>query len=107
MNKIGFSLKELSLCNEPLEYRMVFISENSDQVKYELTKQPVNLSSRLQVFEIAEGQEIDFAVDGYYSYEIYQTTSNNLVEVGLLRVYSDSDISQIITISKDPQVYGS
>ena len=81
-------------------------SENSDDINYELIKTPVNLGSRLQVFEIEEGTEIDFSLEGYYNYEIYQTTSNNLVEVGLLRVQQESPTEQILTNHTNIQVYG-
>ena len=106
VNKIGFTLKELSFCGEPFEYRMEFKSENSEAVSYELTKTPINLGERLQVFEIDEGNEIDFELTGYYAYEIYQTTSNNLVEVGLLRVESQEVQDPTINNAQNPQVYG-
>jgi len=105
LNKVGFTLSELSICGEPAEYRMVFVSENSKDVTYELTKIPINLSTRLQVFEIDEGTEIDFAVEGFYTYEIYQTQSDNLVEVGLLRVQGAGENLQTVTTTKNPQVY--
>ena len=105
LNKIGFSLSELSICGEPEEYRMEFISENTKDLQYSITKTPINISTRLQVFEIDEPTEIDFAVEGYYAYEIYQTTSDNLVEIGILRVEGADEVIQTITNSKNPQVY--
>jgi hypothetical protein len=105
LNRVGFSLSELSICGEPAQYRMVFKSENSEAVSYEITKAPVNASQRLQVFEIEEGVDVDFAAEGYYSYEIYQTQSNNLVEVGLLRVQGPIEQVQTVSTVKNPQVY--
>ncbi len=106
VNKVGFSLRELSICGEPFEYRMEFKSENSEAISYTLTKTPINLSERLQIFLIDEGVEIDFELTGYYSYEIYQTTSNNLVEVGLIRVKGKQFPEQTINNATNPQVYG-
>lgn len=106
VNKVGFSLRELSFCGEPFEYRMEFKSENSDAINYQLIKTPINLSERLQIFEIDEGNEIDFELTGYYSYEIFQTTSNNLVEVGLLRVEKEDSEDPTMNYTKNPQVYG-
>lgn len=106
VNKVGFSLRELSICGEPFEYRMEFKSENSEAVSYELTKTPINLSERLQIFLIDEGTEIDFELTGFYAYEIYQTTSNNLVEVGLMRVEGPELQDPTINNAKNPQVYG-
>ena len=106
LNKVGFTLSELAICEDTMEFKMVFTSEDSEAVKYELTKTPINLGPRLQIFEIDEGTEIDFAIEGYYSYEIYQTTANNLVEVGLLRVVGSDFIEQTIPTSINPQVYG-
>lgn len=106
VNFVGFTLSELSICGEHAEYRMEFTSENSEDVKYILTKTPINSSKRLQEFEIDEGAEVTFALEGYYSYEIYQTTSNNLVEVGLLRVFGSESTTQVVTESTNPQVYG-
>jgi hypothetical protein len=106
INRVGFSLSELSIFGEPSEYRMEFTCEDSNVIKYTLTKTPVNVSNRLQEFEIVEGVEIDFEVTGFYSYEIYQTTSDNLVEVGLLRVIGTPNEIQTVQNSKSPQVYG-
>lgn len=105
VNKVGFSLRELSICGEPFEYRMEFKSENSEAVNYSLVKTPINLSERLQIFEIDEGNEIDFELTGYYAYEIFQTTSNNLVEVGLIRV-EGSEVQDQTMNAQNPQVYG-
>lgn len=105
VNKVGFTLSELSICGEPAEYRMVFTSQDSEGVTYELTKTPVNTGSRLQIFEIEEGVEVDFQLEGYYSYEIYQTQSDNLVEVGLLRVARTITTPQTVSTSTNPQVY--
>lgn len=105
VNIVGFSLSELSFCDEPLVYRMVFKSENSEGVQYTLEKEPVNISNRLQVFHIEEGTEIVFELEGYYSYEIYQTESDNLVETGLLRVVGENFQEQKVTDSVNPQVY--
>jgi hypothetical protein len=106
LNKLGLSVSELSNCDEPFEYRIDFVSENSEDLKYSVTKTPTNASNRLQIFEIEEGVDVTFALDGYYSYEVYQTTSDNLVEVGLLRVVSQEVAVPTIPESKNPQVYG-
>lgn len=105
VNKVGFSLKELAICDEDFEYRMVFVSENSNDIELELIKTPINASDRLDVFEIDEPNEIDFPTLGYYSYSIYQTTSNNLVETGLLRVEGPTLENTTVTASKNPRVY--
>lgn len=105
LNRVGFSLSELSICGEPAEYRMIFTSENSEGLSYQITKTPVNASQRLQVFEIEEGVDVDFAAEGYHTYEIYQTQSNNLVEVGLLRVQGTIEQIQTVSTVKNPQVY--
>lgn len=105
LNKIGFTLSELAICEDALEFLFKFTSEDSADLVYEITLSPINASERLQVFELTEGVDIDFAVEGYYSYEIYQTTSNNLVETGLLRVEGATEEPQTITNAKNPQVY--
>lgn len=105
LNRVGFSLSELSICGEPFEYRMEFKSENSEDINYQLIKTPLNLSNRLQMFEIDEGNEIDFELEGYYTYEIYQTASNNLVEIGLLRVVGPATQEQVMSQAINPQVY--
>jgi hypothetical protein len=105
VNKVGLSLSELSICGEPTEYRMEFKSENSPDIFLSLVKSPINLSNRLQIFEIEEGQDISFDIEGYYSYEVYQTTSNNLVETGLLKVEGPSTVGQVVTTNQNVQVY--
>lgn len=105
VNKVGFTLAELSICDEPAEYRMVFTSENSPAISYELVKTPINTGKRLQIFEIDEPTEVDFQLEGYYSYEIYQTTSNNLVETGLIMVEGPEEVIPTVTQSSNPQVY--
>ena len=105
LNKIGFTLSELVICEEAMEFKFVFTSENSKDVTYEITLTPLNVSERLQVFELDEPTDIDFALEGYYSYEVYQTTSNNLVETGLIRVEGASETTQQLTNTKNPQVY--
>jgi len=105
LNRVGFSLAELAIWTDPMEFRIVLISENSPLLNYELIKTPINAGKRLQIFEIDEGVEIDFAAEGYYSYQIYQTAANNLVEVGLLRVEGVEEQLPTITSSKNPQVY--
>lgn len=106
LNKVGFTLSELSICSEPLEYELKFTSEDSEDIQYTLVRIPANLSQRLQIFEITEGVDVTFEVEGYYSYEIRQTTSGNLVEVGLLRVEGENAVEQVITTATNPQVYG-
>jgi hypothetical protein len=106
INKLGFTLNELIICDENMEFLFKFTSENSAQFTYEVIKSPINISQRLQIFEFDEPNDIAFEFEGYYSYEIYQTTSNNLVEVGLLRVEGDSEQMQQLTNAKNPQVYG-
>lgn len=109
MNLIGLSLRELSIDGDPEEYRFEFTSENSKDVKVILTKIPSSSTNRLQVFSIPEGvgyTPVDFPITGYYSYEVYQTTGNNLVEVGLLRVIGEGEVVQEHISTANQQVYG-
>lgn len=106
LNTVGFSVSELSNCGEPFEYRFELVSEDSEAITFSFVKTPINASSRLQIFEIDEPTDVAFQVEGYYSYSIYQTTSNNLVEIGLLRVVGDEETPQTVTDSTNPQVYG-
>ena len=100
------TLSELSICEDVQEYRFKFTSENSNDYVEELVASPTNTSGRLQVFNIEEGVDITFPHCGYYSYEVYQTTQNNLVEVGLLRVRENVTSSPIVTFDQNVQVYG-
>jgi len=105
VNVVGFSLKELANCDEPFEYRMVFTSENSKDVELTLIKTPISSSDRLDVFEIDEPNEIDFPLEGYYHYNIYQTTSDNLVETGILKVEGADEQAATVNTSKTKRVY--
>lgn len=106
LNRVGFSVKELANCEDPMEFTFRFTSENSEGIVQEITMSPVNLGSRLQVFEITEGTDVIFDLEGYYSYEIRQTAQNNLVEVGLVRVEGEDENNPTFTTSKNTQVYG-
>lgn len=106
LNKIALSLSELSISTDPQEYRFEFTSENSKDISYSLTLEPVSSTERLQVFEIEEGVDITFDKVGYYNYEVYQTTGNNLVETGLLRVIGEQQVVQQHISSANQQVYG-
>lgn len=107
LNKVGLSLSELSIVGDPEEYRFELKSENSKDVTHTFTKTPVSSTSRMQLFEITEPTDVAFTLTGYYTYEIYQTTANNLVEVGLLRVVAENEEVQEYEPSGTDQVYGS
>jgi hypothetical protein len=107
VNRVALSLSELSILTDPDTYRFELKSENSEAIAHTFTKTPIIASERVQIFEIEEGVDVTLTLGGYYSYEIYQTTANNLVEVGLLRVATDADTTQKYTDSTKSQVYGS
>lgn len=106
INKIGLTLSELSVPGDPEEYRFEFTSENSKDVKYSLTLTPTSSTKRLQIFDIEEGEDVIFDLPGFYSYEVYQTAANNLVEVGLLRVIAEEETAQEYISTSKAQVYG-
>ncbi len=107
INKVGLSLQELSVIGDPEEYRFELKSENSKAIAHTLTLTPDSSTARMQVFEIEEGVDVTFTSEGFYSYEIYQTTANNLVEVGLLRVVGADEVVIEYPQSGNAQVYGS
>lgn len=107
VNRVGLSLSELSIPGDPETYRFELKSENSEAITHTFIKSPILTSQRIQIFEIEEGVDVTLTLNGYYSYEIYQTTGNNLVEVGLLRVANEDDTTQKYTDSTKSQVYGS
>lgn len=107
VNVVLLSLSELSICGDLQEYRFELKSENSKDIAFAFTKQPVSSTSRGQRFEIEEGVDVTLPLGGYYSCEIYQTTANNLVEVDLLRVAVDEDTTQAYNDTSTSQVYGS
>lgn len=115
LNRIGLSLRELSIATDPEEYRFDFVSENSKDVSRSVTLTPVSSTVRLQVFEIWEPvppaqkplpPSLEFPLTGYYNYEVYQTASNNLVEVGLLKVVGEDEVIQEYIEQGNSQVYG-
>lgn len=105
VNVVGFSLRELSICDEPFEYKLIFTSENTKDIQLPIVKTPISSTPRLDVFELDEPNEIDFPVDGYYSYEIFQTTSGNLVETGILKVIGEEEESTRVNTIKTRRVY--
>lgn len=106
VNRVSLSLSELSITGDPEEYRFELKSESSKDITHSFILEPVSSTSRAQVFEIEEGVDVVFTVDGYYSYEVYQTNANNLVEVGLLRVITDQSDAQQYPNTSISQVYG-
>lgn len=105
LNKIGLTLRELSIEGEPEEYLLNFVSENSKDVTCSIITVPVSSTNRLQVFEFTEGTDITFENTGFYSYDVYQTTSNNFVETGLVRVIGEDEVVQEHISTVIQQVY--
>jgi hypothetical protein len=103
-NRLGFTLEELAIKSEPRIYVFSFVSENSPSVEVSMTREPDNAGQRLQIFEITEGDDITFPLEGFYSFEVKQSTSGNLVETGLLLVEGE-ETSFITASSANPVVY--
>ena len=106
LNKIDLTLRELSILTDPEEYHFIFTSEDSKDIVVELTTEPTTSTERIQTFEITEGTDVTFDLPGYYSYEVYQTAQNNLVETGLLRVLGAEEAPIVYPESGKTQVYG-
>ena len=91
------TVTELTTIANP-EYLFEFIEEQSDQSVYTILPNTSVSKTRYDEFTITDGTDLDFPIDGFYTYNVYEQSSGSgnldpigltIVETGRAYVYID------------------
>ena len=91
------TVTELTTISNP-EYLFEFIEEQSDESVYTILPNISVSKTRYDEFTITDGTDLDFPIDGFYTYNVYEQSSGSgnldpigltIVETGRAYVYID------------------
>lgn len=108
------TLKELTTISNP-EYLFEFIEEQTDESVYCILTDTSLHSSRYNQFTITDGSDVNFVIDGFYTYKVYEQANGSgnldpsgltMVEEGRAYVYvTDAEPNEYEDTSETDSVY--
>lgn len=116
LNKIAVTLSELKNDLIPSNWLFVFHLEQSqgdDEYVYRLQLPDLNVTdNRYNYFELTEGTDVTFALEGFYQYYCYQmpdaiSTDENdgqLVEVGKMLLIGEDETEYVNTVASNTYI---
>lgn len=102
------TLTELTTITNP-EYLFEFVEEQTQESYFCILSDTSTSKTRFNEFTIVDGTDINFPIDGFYTYKVYEQevsgnldpTGKSMVETGRVHVYivdaADNDYSSTIT----------
>ena len=98
------TVTELTTIANP-EYLFEFVEEQTDESYYCILSDTSLYTTRYNEFTITDGTDLDFPIDGYYTYKVYEQAngSGNLDPTGLTMV--EKGRAHVYTTDTDPNEY--
>lgn len=110
------TVTELTTISNP-EYLFEFIEEQTDESLFCILANTSTETERFDEFSITDGSDVNFSIDGFYTYKIYEQTNGSgnldptgltMVETGRAHVYvTDADPNEYTNDNETSTVYES
>jgi hypothetical protein len=113
LRRFVLTLSELAIPTLPNNWMIIFRLEQNDAYEYKHTLTDLSqFPESYNLFEVTEGVDITFDIEGDYSYFCYQMpddsedeTEGHLVESGKMRLLSEDEELPTFVVNTDAKIF--